>query len=198
MVVVILHFAIAAGLIAQQRGTSTSEAFQRLLQPGTTNEAAKQLLQRARSNPETKRYLKEHLPPIVEKGPSDVGEPWVNVVGLAGELRISEAVPALAKWIGFEFGRGTVDMASWAALDDYPAAKALSQIGDPAVPRLATILKQGTSEDRSAAVRALMLIGTPAAKTVLQDQLKVEQDPKMKSFIKDAIDHWRPPAPRKN
>jgi hypothetical protein len=189
---------IAASLIVRccmmgQEQQSADETFQRLLSPKTTDKAATQLLSRAKKEPEARKYLAEHLPPVIEKDPKDLGQPWFNAVRLAGTLKIPEASSALAKWISLDSG-GTTGMTISLRLDNQPAAKALAQIGDPAVPTLSDVLQHGSAEERSAAARALYLIGSAAAKDALVKHLAEEKDPELKSFIQNILDHWRRPS----
>jgi hypothetical protein len=181
---------VCTQLLAEKQGPA-AEVFQRLLSPQTTDKAAQQLLKRGKADSETRKYLAEHLPAVIERGPKEPDDPWFNAVQLAGELKIAESASALGRWISLDTG-GMTGMAIWARLGNQPAAKALSQIGDPAGPVLASILQYGNSEERSAAIRALALIGSPDAKKTLQNQLKREQEPKTKAFIKNILEHWKP------
>jgi hypothetical protein len=175
---------------AAQHESRIEAAFKQLQVPATTDQAAKDLLALSKANPAARKYLVEHLPTMIERDPKTVGDSWLNAVRLAGELKLSETAPALVKWINFQTG-GMVGMAIWERLDNYPAGKALSQIGDPAVPTLEGVLQNGTEEERSVAIRALSLIHSSAAKAALEAQLD-QQKPKTKEFIKSALDHWNP------
>lgn len=190
----ILTIALGWNMMAQGH-PQAAETFSRLLAPKTTDKATEELLRSAKTDPATRRYLSEHLPAVIEKGPKVYGEPWLNAVRLSGELKVTEAVPALSKWIKTQTGgdlNGTLTLSRSLRLQYNPAAKALSQIGDPAVPTLAGILEHGLAEERSLAAGALWLIRSPAAQTVLQEQMNHEQDPQMKDLIKNILDHWKP------
>jgi HEAT repeat protein len=108
-------------------------------------------------------------------------------VRLAGELKIAEAAPALAKWIRFNNGTGTLGLTREAGLVDYPAGQALVQIGAPAIPTLVLVLEHGNVYERWNAAYALNLIGLPQAKTALRDRLKREPDSTMRDFIENAL-----------
>ena len=115
-----------------QEAATLDVLFQQLLSPTATDKAAQTLLKRGTSDPATRTYLSTHLPRVIEAGGNGAGRQWLNAVRLAGQLRISEAAPALSKWISFEMGE--TSMAIFSRLDDNPAGKALSQIGDPPSP----------------------------------------------------------------
>jgi hypothetical protein len=187
----IVIFLIAHCVAIGQQRQPVTDIFERFLAPKTTDKAAQQLLRRAKSDPAARKYVAEHLPSVIEKGPKEADEPWLNAVRLAGELKMSEATSALTRWVSLQT-HGTVTMATWARLDRYPAAKALSQIGTPALPALAGVLEHGIAEERNAATRALDLIGSSEAKNILQKHLNEEQDPELRALIKNILDHWRP------
>lgn len=159
---------------------------QQLQSTQDSDEAAKKLLKLGGSDPKAREYLAAHLPTIIEKGPQDPAQPWINAVHLAGELRVVEALPALAKWIGLNNG-GTITLAQEARLEANPPGKALAQIGAPAIPALVGVLDHGNPYERWNAAYALNLIGSPQAKTALRDHLKREQDPTMRDFIEKAL-----------
>jgi hypothetical protein len=126
-----------------QENLSVAALFDQLQSPDTTDGATRELLKRA-ADPEVRKYLATHLPGLIEKGPVKV-QPWNNATRVAGEFRITEAVSALAKWIGAQTGTGLLTLPREVRLENEPAAKALAQIGDPSVPALADILRHGQS-----------------------------------------------------
>jgi HEAT repeat protein len=76
-------------------------------------------------------------------------------------------------------------------LEDNAPGKALAQIGDPAVPVLIKVLNNKNVKERTRAVYALNLIGTPIAKNALRDQLNRESDPGLRDIILRTLDHWK-------
>lgn len=152
----------------------------------TTNHAAQSLLKLGKANPQVRIYLAEELPPIISKGPPASG-PWTNAVSLAGELKISRCSKALTKWISARPGRGTVTLGQTASLEDQPAAKALAQIGDPAVPAVAGTLKDGNLPERWTAALVLEDVGTPPAISALKGHLVREADPDLRAFIRKIL-----------
>jgi hypothetical protein len=188
-----------AGDIMAQTHPSTSQLVKRLQSPKTTDDAGKQLLQLGNSGPDARRYLAVHLPPMIERGPkscppSEIVDlvarwhscPWYNAVELAGKLKIGEAAPALFPWIGWR-SEGPLLPTVEAQLIFHPAAKALYEIGDPAIPVVQRVLNSGSSEEHARAVRVLCIINTPKSKAVLQDDLPHETDPDQQTMIKNCL-----------
>jgi hypothetical protein len=184
-------------LIMAQRRPAPSELVQKLQSEKTTDEARKQLLQVGNSDPEVRRYLAAQLPPLIQRGPkscppSEIVDltarwhscPWYNAVELAGNLKISEASSALAPWIGWRSG-GPFLPTLEARLVFHPAAKALAEIGDPAIP----VVQQALSnpKDHYPAVRILCIIHTAKAKAALQEDLPHETNPAVQTMIKNSL-----------
>lgn len=182
-----------------QNHPAPSELLQKLRSDKTTDEARKQLAQLANSEPDVKHYLAAQLPPMIEIGPkscppSDIGDlktrwhacPWYNAVELSGKLRIAEAASALVPWINWRV-EGPYLPALEAQLVFHPAAKALAEIGDPAIPVLQQALSSGNAKDHAVAVRALCIIHTAKSKSVLQEDLAHEPDPTLQKMIKNAL-----------
>jgi PBS lyase HEAT-like repeat len=112
--------------------------------------------------------------------------PWYNAVELVGNLRVGEASSALVPWINWR-SEGPFGMSLEARLIFYPAAKALYEIGDPAIPALQRVLNSGSSGEHARAVRVLCIIHTPKSKAVLQDDLPLETDPDQQTMIKNCL-----------
>ncbi|HEX4544515.1 MAG TPA: HEAT repeat domain-containing protein [Candidatus Acidoferrum sp.] len=185
--------------VMAQSHPAASELVQKLQSDKTTDDARKQLLQLGKSDPDIRRYLVASLPPMIEMGPkscppSEIVDvfarwhtcPWYNVVELAGELKIGEAAPALAPWIGWRTPAPFI-LSLEARLVFYPAAKALAEIGDPAIPVVQPALDRGNSDEHYKAVRVLCIIHTPNAKAVLRDDLQRETDPDLQAMIRNAL-----------
>src|SRR5262250_3619450 len=90
-----------ARYFTQQSTEPVAVTFRRLQSAAEVDKAAAQLLRQGRSDPKAREYIALHLPSLIEKGPTqkDHPGPWVAVVRLAGQLKIAEAAPALAKWL---------------------------------------------------------------------------------------------------
>jgi DNA-binding phage protein len=171
---------------AAQRATNVDALITMLKDPKTSEDAKKQLLEVGESNLNIQHRLAEFLPEAL-KDRSDLPV-WQNEVELAGQLKILTTIPMLSKLLTqtSEVG-GLTDLYREAQLVDDPVAKALSRIGDPAVPSLKTILNSANVETRWRATRILLLIGTPLAQQTLQDRLLVEKDPTMRLRIEDNL-----------
>jgi len=75
----------------------------------------------------------------------------------------------------------------------YPAAFALQQIGEPAIPRLKEILLDPREDQvkRHLAVSVLKMIGGKDTIVFLQDLLKTEKDESVRETIGFALDHMK-------
>jgi hypothetical protein len=188
-----------AGNIIAQTHPSTSELVKRFQSPKTTDDARRQLLQLGKSDPDVRRYLAAQLPPMIDLGPkscppSQIEDlfdrlhscPWDNAVELAGSLKVSETASSLARWINWR-NNGPLSTSMEAQLIFRPAAKALYEIGDPAIPVVQGVLNSGSSEEHARAVRVLCIINTPKSKAVLQDDLPHETDPDQQTMIKNCL-----------
>lgn len=186
-----LFCAMAVAIVAQS--SQVALLFQQLQLPEMTDQADAKLREMARADPNVRQYLSTHLPGLIANGPSKP-ESWNNAVRLAGDLRIVEAVPDLAKWIGSQTGLGITGLSLELRLENDPAGKALAQIGEPALPTLAQVLNQGDERKRRDALYALKLIGSPAAKAIFREHLPNEPDPSLRAFMERALEVWLPSA----
>lgn len=183
-VVGVLTFLVVTVYLGAQGSPQLQRLFEGLQSTQTTDKSAEQLLNLGKSDLKVRKYLAIHLPPMIQAGPKD--QPWNNAVRLAGDLKIKEAAPALAKWIGLG-PFGSLTFTREIRLDTNPPAKALAQIGDPAIPVLVGVLNHGNSHERWNAVYALNLIGSPEAKSALREHLKTESDSTMRDFIEKVL-----------
>lgn len=170
-----------------QESMSVPGLFKQLQSEETTDQATAQFLKRGPSDTDAKNYLAKRLPAIISEEPKS-HYVWLNSVRLAGAFRITEAIPPLTKWIN----AATEDTGGTPAennrLDPFPCAKALVQIGDPAVPALTETLEKGDSHHRWFAYRALFLIGSARAISALRDHLSHESDRTFKLEIQKALE----------
>jgi hypothetical protein len=178
-----LLFLVGSLLSAQQVSGSLDTLFQQLQSPDTSNKAAQVLVGRAEHDRQTRAYLRNKLPAMIDKGAS--GTPWTNAVRLAGQLKLGEAAPALAKWIGLQMGDTT--MAQFMRLDDCPAGKALSQIGDPAIPALIHVINRGNTHERRNAYLVLFVIGSVQALATIRHFSPDEPDEGVRQFAEKLV-----------
>jgi hypothetical protein len=172
--------------LAAQEPSDLQALFQQFQSPQTSDRATRQIIDLAKTNPNVKPYLAKHLPAVIEKRTASFEICWTNAARLAGELKIVETAPALAKYIG-PADSGVSTMSERARLDGNPAVKALLQIGDPAIPALKEVLAQGSVIERNYTIATLKSIGSPAAKSALREHLKRETDPVLRERIQAAL-----------
>jgi hypothetical protein len=155
----------------------------------TTKDATEQFLKIRPDDAEAKKYLAIQLPTLISKDPKERPHAWINEVRLAGAFKITEAIPALTKWIGLPMSDspgGT--LGERVRLEPFPAGHALVQIGEPAVPTLINVLESTDWRERWVAYRALDMIGTPGAIKGLRAHVDHEPDQIMKKEMLRALD----------
>jgi hypothetical protein len=178
---------VAALAVFAQQPPDSATLIQQLRSLATTDKATLELMRLGRSDVHVRNYLISQLPSMIAGGPLD-SRPWSNAVKISGELKIAEAVPALAKWLTSAVSPGTVSFTQTVRLEDNPAAKALAQIGDPSVPTISTILKRGDLRQRWEAALVLSNIGSPMAKQKLRKHLDQEPDVSLRDFIERTLE----------
>ena len=186
------------GGVQAQRTPRVASLFAQLQSPGTTDKAEEELFKLAASDLAAREYLAKYLPPMIVSGPKRFDpfhpdpafqwpdEEWSNAVRLASELKIAEAAPSLARWIGVSTTAIT-DLTIETSLEFHPAGQALVSIGDPAIPALQKTLSQAGLNDRWDAAYALCLIGSPKAREALRAYAAKGQDPDLASFIRTSL-----------
>jgi hypothetical protein len=195
----LLSFIVTVSILlpaSPRAGSQTHDAaslLDRVQDPSQTDGATSQLLKMANTSGDTRELLAKRLPSLIEIGPmrsrlqhTHIDEVWLNNVKIAGTLKIAETAPALAEWISTEniVPGDTGGLTSASNFSRQPAGLALIQIGDPAVPALQWVLEHGEANDRWLAVRALIRIGTPKAKSVVHEAAQDESDPNLASHMK--------------
>jgi hypothetical protein len=183
------------------QNTPTIESlFTQLNQPdfSATSCAAMQIYHLAWHDAAARDYLAQKLPAMISanaKGDwQSVTLAWNNAVRLAGQLRVEAAIPALMQSLS---GRDPVPVWAWdkpwqggstlgrdAILENDIVARALADIGDPAIPAVADLLANG--ETRVMRVRAAWIlknINTPAARTVMSDRLQIETNSDIRKLL---------------
>jgi len=158
-----------------------------LSQLRTTDRAAREILQAVREDPSARQYVVQQLPEMISK--PEVNEIWLNAVRLAGKLKATEAIPSLRKALsrGPLGGPANMSFSGQIDLDDDVVAKALSEIGDPAIPVVTDLLSSGDQKKRRRAALILRNMASPAARKLLQDRLPHETDPRIKDLIETGL-----------
>jgi HEAT repeat protein len=186
-IVICLTYGVLTSTSAAQRVQDIRTLFAQLNQSSSTDRAARHILQAASKDSSAREYVVQKLPEMIDKLETD--KVWLNAVRLAGQLKALEAIPSLQQ----AMSRGPLGGASYTTLgmqmrlEDDIVAKALSQIGDPAIPAIASLLGNGDEATRMRVVLILSTIGSPAARKVLRDWLPHETDPRIKDLIESGL-----------
>lgn len=196
VIAILLSWALglAIACVSAQVRPAIQQLFQQLQSKQTSDHAYFQLVELtgidAPAHARALHYLALHLPALIEVDPRDpkqrtlISLQWCNAVKLAGELKIVEAAPGLAKWISISTEPGL-----WVgALIGRPAGLALVQIGDPSVPVLQKLLADGNKDERWNAVYALNEIQTSKAVKVLRDYEARGQDYQLREFVHNILE----------
>ncbi|MGD0227264.1 MAG: HEAT repeat domain-containing protein [Terriglobia bacterium] len=172
--------------------TRTATLVDQLQKVETSDKATEELLRLSKLEPETRKALAVALPAIIAKGPNSQ-EGWHNAVKLAATLKVVEAIPSLVKWMDYDgssFILGGLGMSP----NQFPAAWALIQIGDPSVPALAAVLAgpdqqtpRQADHRKQASIETLQQLGTPAARKALEEALPHQTDDRIVQEIKQSL-----------
>jgi hypothetical protein len=179
-----IAFALMCGSLslptAAQRTPDIHTLFNQLNNAGTTNHAAQEILRTASENPVAREYIAERLPGLINRPTLD--QVWRNAVRLAGQLKASNAVQSLMQVLPRSPFKPSILIGSALGLDADAVGKSLCEIGDPAVPALASLLEHGDKTTRWRAARILWNIDSPSSRKVMRDDLQHETDPEIKQF----------------
>lgn len=179
----------AGGFSAAQTAQEVQQRFEQLHDSTTSDEASVQLKALAGSNVDARLYLAKELPELISKTSEDHSQfkVWLNSVHLAGELKIEETIPVLVKLFDpARYGGSALStMTSRSRLDNDPVAKALVQIGQPAIGPVSGILEDNDKGQYTRMRAALVLynMNSPEANAALAHDLQTETDPRVRSFI---------------
>jgi hypothetical protein len=181
-----------SGYALAQGPSATAELVQELQSAQTTDKAKNELLKLGKSDPGARKYLATRLPPLISSGPNGSAcagvtcQVWENEAKLAGELKIEEAAPALARWINWRTP-APYGLSMDAGLVFNPAATALVAIGDAAVPAVQDALDRGTASEHYTAIRVLCIMNSPTAREALRSNLQHETDPGIQAMTKRVL-----------
>ena len=166
-----------ASCVPQDR-QAVGAAWAKLQVPAAAQVGAKQLLELARADGCVREQMGKWLPGLIERVPLEpagdaVTLPRLNRVlyaaaWLAGELRLASTAEALESRMRDAGGPISSTMYSRAHLSGDVLARALVEVGDPAVPWLARALRSPYQSVRDRAVRALLLVCTKRAAATLR------------------------------
>ncbi len=184
---VVFGFLLAIGLthVAPQSAPNIRNLMAELSDVRTTSpDVAQQILVVAKKDASARDYVVQRLPDLINAPGSDA---WVNAVQLAGKMKALEAIPSLQKamsrppfpaqpYVSFGMPSMQVDI----------VAKALSQMGDPVIPSVVDLLKNGDELMRNRCVDILINLNTPASRQALQDWLPHETATSVRDLIQTA------------
>jgi HEAT repeat protein len=152
----------------------------------TSPDVARQVLLVVKKDASSRDYVVQRLPNLIKGPDSDV---WINAVHLAGQMKALEAIPSLQK----AMSRRPIPSQSYSSaamesnLGGDIVAKALSQMGDGAVPFVEDLLENGDELMRDRCVAILTNINTPASRKALREWLPHETEPSLKDLIRSAL-----------
>lgn len=157
----------------------------------TSNDAMQDLVQ-APHDPQVGDCLTSRLPLLLDEyKPRNDGMPdfvWGNEARVAGELKIAEAAPVLARRIDM-LTMGPLAGSLGYNFIDHAGVGALIHIGAPAVPVVIELLKHAKPLRREMAAHVLRYIGTSDSWQALEDALPGEKEPKVRQRIEEALKH---------
>jgi HEAT repeat protein len=170
-----------------QVASKADDLLRQLGSPETSARAAESLIRLGSSDQTARAYISLRIPALIYSDPDVNFSEWSNAVRIAGELKIAQASKALGTWVGDRrLWPPETELSDGYTLRNDPAAKALSQIGNPAIPTLVVVLN-GNVRARRSAVRALEIIGTARAIAALRKHEPLEKDDDLKSYIDDVL-----------
>lgn len=165
----------------------TPDQLARLANPATTDAERTELIARGSHDPVMRGGLGRALPGMLLAARN--GSVIASEAGLAGALKLESTIPALVDRLTDRIGMETMTTLyrSYQMLDD-PVARALYEIGRPALPALAEALRSSNYLQRSRAMSVLVLMDTNESRAVLQAHLAAEPDPHLRQYLQLNLD----------
>jgi hypothetical protein len=183
-------FCLSVSSAAQHPRLNVSNLFTQLSQLSTTDRATRRILKAADNDSDVLREAAERLPGMIDNPTMD--KIWLNAVLLAGKLKVADALPALQR--AFDRGKqgipANMTMGAEVSLGDDIVAKAFAEIGNPSLPAVKSFLQSADLKMRRRAILILRNIKSPASHALLQEQFRIETDPRNQFFIKNALALW--------
>ena len=146
----------------------------------TREQSQKRLLEIAKSSTASRGRVIRDLIGLLE-APGTRFNTWSAATEILGELKSTEALDSLVKHL--DKNDGTAGLSS----SHFPALRAVINIGQPAVPKLATALFKSKPSIRRLAAQGLGTIGGKQAKDTLERALKTEKDEQVVWAIRTAL-----------
>ncbi len=189
VILLLLGSSLAAVPAASQCSPELDRLLAAIQKEDTSNGAMKELV-KVGDHAEARKCLSDRLPRVLEayKARTDgiADFVWGNEARVARELRITEAVPVLARRIDMATTPGMGGSLGYNFFS-YEAVGALIQIGAPAVPSVTEVLKHGSPLQREMAAHVLRYIGTDEAWSALEEAVTTERDRKVLNRIQEAL-----------
>lgn len=181
----ILLFRVGSIVAVAQAEKSLSSLLGDLVRPEKTTQAAAALLEIASAQPSVRSQLSNALPNLILTS-TDI-KVVQSEATLAGKLGLVSTVPALVQLLDQPNNRGEGaemgTMTTAAELHGDPIARALADIGAPAVQALSTPLESVHVGTRERAARILVRISTPESFSLLRRHVGREADTSLKRYI---------------
>lgn len=110
-------------------------------------------------------------------------EGWTFALNILGEIKASEALPALIKCLSCNNGLGGL------SINRYPVTYAVSMIGDESIPFLKNVLQESNKDNttRMCAILALGSIKNENSKKALEESLLTEKNESFRKIIKNLL-----------
>jgi hypothetical protein len=159
--------------------------------PETTQQSAAKLLSMSQSQPAVRNLLSDELPTmLIENNDFDVMQAETM---LAGDLKLDTTIQPLVDLLNkpvhsFHSRKSRYiledrTLSRFAELRDDPVARALSEIGEPALPALSVPLESTSVDLRRRTIRILLRIKTPQSRAMLQRHVPKEPDAELKKYL---------------
>jgi HEAT repeat protein len=189
-----LCFCILISIVVAVQSQATPELQTLLVQlkaPETTHQSASKLMSISQSQPAVRNLLSDELPTmLVDNDDFDVMQAETM---LAGDLKLETTIHSLVNLLNkpvhsFHSRKSRYiledrTLTRFAELRDDPVARALSEIGEPALPALSVPLESPSVDVRRRAIRILLRIKTPQSRAMLQQRVSKETDVELKKYL---------------
>ena len=172
---------------------SIQTLYDQLNQPTTTNAAAREIRDLTSKDSTARQFVAQRIPSLIS-GRANADTVWMNAVRLAGQLKVTSAIPALKQALsrgeirgGYDYEGAAISLAEFAQLRYDIVGRALADIGDPSVSAVADFLSGGDVPARKRAVFILSNINSPAAMQAMRDHFPTESEPAIRNMIQQDL-----------
>ncbi len=159
----------------------TPQQLARLGNPVTTTAGRSELIAQGAADPQVRSGLGRVLPSMLQSAPNDAV--MESEAKLAGALRLESTIPALVTLLAHPIHMVGGLYVSTQLLND-PVARALYDMGPPALPALAEALKSPNVLQRTRAMEVLLLTNSDRSRAILQAHVPVEPDESLRNYLR--------------